>query len=1417
MSPTLRLSISAPARGTLRFQLATLEGEPLAGPHDVKPREQHAELWSALLDLQTHLRAMEPTNKKRRARAEALGADLAVLVGPDITAKLTEQKGKRALLIELLPSEHLDLVEVGGVPWEMLRTGGGDLLAHHLAPQIVHGKVTLEEWQQAAPYKATKPLRVLVILANAIGEDALALRREAAMLRSLYRGEIAAKRKVELDTVQYGATRAAVRRAVQAANGYDVVHLSGHGHPDAFVLEREDDGGPDPISGAELTALLTAEGGVPPRVVFLSACHSAAMVGAAELARVRRMLDELAGRAVRDDDDHDVTVGHGGLGTRMLEAGVPVIVGMRYAVGDDYACELGRRFHKALIGTAGAKPLSPAQALAESRAQRERAGDPALSRWTPVLWGTSAAQAPIEAPAGKSAGRAAALEPKPARPGWLQPVDGFVGRRLDLRSLDHDWLGPDERQAAGMDPEELEEKRARLCPIVLVTGIGGMGKTSLVAEITDTRHAEFDVVLAYRTAGDRAPVPTEWLTEIHQTLSANSHAYLEHCASAPEAPVYRPRRPDEGFERWLARRVESLCDFLRDNPVLVVMDNLETCLDPIAATSGHGYAGLQGWSVVLRMLAEGLSPKGRSRVVITSRRRPAELWDHPRVLHLPLGPLDPDEAMLSVRTSENLRALLLGPDDVERSDEQRERDLGLVAKALRASRGHPLLLGNLERIAAKAGALEKRIDGLIGREPADLVKAFSVRGDATEAAHLTGVVQDSVRELVAALSPKALELLRVLTLAEPPVGVERIEAVWAAEQEGDPVPAQIRKRLAAMPEATREQVIAQMVEKAPDERKEQVRAALLQSPAKEPEPLPPLLAELTGHALVVMETSPGREAGAAPRRALRWHELVREEAARALPSSERFDESAWLRKHGMWARARIVGALQHPTQPDVETALVAGRAAYPFFVALQDWRVVVAIVGVLSEQARSQAERREVEALAHAVLDRVPVGEPREDLLGALGAALTDSGRPNEAVPCYAEALTSAKGRGDLDNAGRLAHLLGLAHQARSAWNDASSAFDEALSFKTQIGAGYWNLAASRGERLRAEVMAGRGAAARGAIDALVVEMEALLVESRDPGWKPEPEAPFTPANGLVAALSIRLYLANVESDTSAALRLVNRQIEVGRLFGAPMESIAISIMNRGTQRKDANDLDGAEQDLLKAAGVFTQAGHRRHHATCLSSLAQIAEKRGNLERSVEIEIDSLKLKYLGDDLGDVAISHNNVSHRLTKLTRHDDACLHATAALLLHFSFRPDASVAARNLQNALAAAGPDVSPPDLVALERAFPRLLPLFAAQGLDRAAVETQLATLLAQREALASRAQHHTRRAQLIQWRGTLEVHAAGLAAGNAEAIEASSSDGFRTLLTHLGLSPDLPPAEAVATALTAVHVEIAALDAAASK
>jgi len=447
------------------------------------------------------------------------------------------------------------------------------------------------------------------------------------------------------------------------------------------------------------------------------------------------------------------------------------------------------------------------------------------------------------------------------------------------------------------------------------------------------------------------------------------------------------------------------------------------------------------------------------------------------------------------------------------------------------------------------------------------------------------------------------------------------------------------------------------------------------------------------------------------------------------------------------------------------------------------------------------------------VLDLVAVGEPRELVLGALGDALARSGRPEEAVTCYAEALDSAKARGDLAIAGSYAHQLGNTHMQRSAWEDAARAFDEAAALMAQAGAGQFTMLASRAERLRVEVLAGRGAAARDAVDTLVTEMEALFEDSLEPGWKPEPDAPNTPAHGLVGVLDIRRDLANFERDTRTAFRLVSRQIEVERLSDASPEDIAASLFNRGTLRMAANDLDGAELDLREATDIFTQAGHGLYRAKCLSSLAQVAEKRGNLSRSVELELESLQLRYQANDLGDLAISHNNLSHRLTTRDRHNDACLHATAALLLYSLFRPNPWTAARNLQNALAAAGPGAQPPNLDRLEQVFPRLIPLLAARGLDRSELETHLTTVLAQRETLAGQAGQHDRRAQLVRRRGALEALAAGLQAGDAEAKEAVASDGFRKLLTNLGLSPDLPPADAAAAALAKVNVEIATIDA----
>ena len=73
-------------------------------------------------------------------------------------------------------------------------------------------------------------LRMLAVFCLPTATSVLALRRERFELVRLVR-RIAARqrRRVELTVVQYGATRERLAAVAEAGDGWDVLHLSGHG------------------------------------------------------------------------------------------------------------------------------------------------------------------------------------------------------------------------------------------------------------------------------------------------------------------------------------------------------------------------------------------------------------------------------------------------------------------------------------------------------------------------------------------------------------------------------------------------------------------------------------------------------------------------------------------------------------------------------------------------------------------------------------------------------------------------------------------------------------------------------------------------------------------------------------------------------------------------------------------------------------------------------------------------------------------------------------------------------------------------------------------------------------------------------------------------------------------------------------
>ena len=127
-------------------------------------------------------------------------------------------------------------------------------------------------------------LRVLGLFSMPEGGMPLNLRRERYELVRLIRRIAATGRAADVRMLQYGVTRDRLRDVLEEAEGWDIIHISGHGAPGELLLETPD-GRQDRIGADELADLLDlAKERV--KLVTVSACWSAAMTAAEQ----RRLL-----------------------------------------------------------------------------------------------------------------------------------------------------------------------------------------------------------------------------------------------------------------------------------------------------------------------------------------------------------------------------------------------------------------------------------------------------------------------------------------------------------------------------------------------------------------------------------------------------------------------------------------------------------------------------------------------------------------------------------------------------------------------------------------------------------------------------------------------------------------------------------------------------------------------------------------------------------------------------------------------------------------------------------------------------------------------------------------------------------------------------------------------------------------------
>jgi hypothetical protein len=532
-------------------------------------------------------------------------------------------------------------------------------LAHADGRPLSAQDVTLvmqAEWEGGAVAPVGERLRVLGLFSLPEGGKSLNLRRERHSLVRLFQGIAATGKASELRVLQYGVTRERLRDVLGEAEGWDIIHVSGHGTPGELLLETSA-GKQDRVSAADLASLLE-----PARerlkLVTVAACWSAAAAAAEE----RRLLGLPTPDQRTQGDDferprHRMGGGaiSGALATELASRLACAVLAMRYPVGDEFAVALTGRLYDLLARQGQALPRAIGITLRQLLTGTKY---PALSAATPALFGERAVDLRVTAPDGDqpenhdtAALKMAGFPPQPER---------FVGRTA-VMSLTSAALAP----RSGI-------------PGVLLYGMPGGGKTACALELAYGYEHTFDRLIWYK-APDEGMDITGALTDFALVMES-------HLAGFQMTDVLGDPEKLTGF-------LHQLTELMEQRRMLIVIDNAESLID------SEGRWREDRWGQLAGALT---AHHGLGRVILTSR------WTL-SVTGLQTGAVDAlsaDEALLLARELPYLRALTNGVLPGTERDVARR----LARRALDIAQGNPKLLELADGQASNPGRLAQLVE-----------------------------------------------------------------------------------------------------------------------------------------------------------------------------------------------------------------------------------------------------------------------------------------------------------------------------------------------------------------------------------------------------------------------------------------------------------------------------------------------------------------------------------------------------------------------------------------------------------------------------------------------------------------------------------------------------------------------------------
>ncbi|HKP85164.1 MAG TPA: hypothetical protein VJZ26_03650 [Blastocatellia bacterium] len=506
---------------------------------------------------------------------------------------------------------------------------------------------------RAAPKQGGKSetLRMLGVFSLPRDATPLNLRQERYRLQQMVcRFAQKRGRAVELRLLQYGATRQLLQEVLQEAPGWDAVHFSGHGLEGELILEKPD-GAADRID-AEVLAKLLRPARERLKLLTLSACYS----GAADVRAARAQIG-LENPPTRETAPAQTVSVLPSLGQRLAEELDCAVLAMRYPVLDDFATELALTLYDRMLEKSQPLPQALQLALSDALSQEHNPHLPTFSRVTPLLFGARAAELSLQAPI-----RPPSFELPPTGLFHFPPVpERFAGRLMPML-----------KASQALAPES--DKTG-----VMFHGMAGAGKTACALELAynyDTQNLQRFTAFVWHKAPNENHDIADALTQF--ALSLENQLPGLQLVGMMDAP--------EDFKRQALPRLRGL---MQNYAILLVLDNLEGLL-----TASDGWRDPR-WGELINAL---LDHTGVSRLVITSRRLPNALVNHPRLQVNAIHALSFQESVILGRELPHLKELF-------KDEEGREK----LQRILRAAQGHPKLLELADAMAADAKVLEEHL------------------------------------------------------------------------------------------------------------------------------------------------------------------------------------------------------------------------------------------------------------------------------------------------------------------------------------------------------------------------------------------------------------------------------------------------------------------------------------------------------------------------------------------------------------------------------------------------------------------------------------------------------------------------------------------------------------------------------------